>query len=182
MPQNPDSQMGSFITMSMLVLVSVINIWDCSAKTCASNSEGCGKCWGEKIKENYLPVKSNCKSSSLVWHLLRAAGDSESHCRGKSRCNDLVPLISCPASFLVIFLHGHRTPTTAVGICVSPCWNKRDMSGWAECIQALRRIWAYMAGSSIFLWSRQPRRLLPWKPKSEMWWFQSKALTWRDER
>lgn len=43
MPQSPHSQMGSFIIVSMLVLVSVINIWDCSAETCASISEGSGK-------------------------------------------------------------------------------------------------------------------------------------------
>lgn len=167
MSQSPDSQMGSFFTMSMLVLASKINIWYCSSETCAVKAAG--SVGGKKVKENYLPVKSSCKSSGLVWHLFTCSMQqvTESHCQGTSRCSDLVPLVSRHASRLVVIvLRRHWIP---------PQWGSarhlagiKGISGWADLIQALGECELTWLESWIFIGSIQLCRLLPWRPKLEI--------------
>lgn len=72
---------------------------------------------------------------------------TQSHCRGKSRCNDLIPLISHCASPPCHHLPPlPLNPATAVGIYTSPRWNKRP--GWSH--SGTWRMWAYLSGKQYF--------------------------------
>lgn len=161
------AQMGSFMTMLKLVLVNLVNIWDCSAKTWGSISDGCGCVFFFENGELFARKKAVLKAAA--WSKIYSRRSCHRGRKKKESVQNwmwcgwlqLCQLVPCsrwhreqPSGGVKMHWprltrlpprqppHRHLPPSplnpaAAASICTSPRWNKRDMTGRGDLIEAL---------------------------------------------